>query len=96
MTVEVNPPRLRVIGKASIQTTLNADEHLDEQELLYERNIYSTSRLNEGQKRIYDYVEKNPNNMIIIQAGPGKLMLVFHPRSFLNCLFSQVPAKRLP
>lgn len=72
MTVKVNPVRLRKIGKAVMASTLKADETLDEQELLYERNIYAKARLNEGQLRIFDYVEQNPDHMIIIQAGPGK------------------------
>lgn len=72
MTAKVRPVRLRKIGNASVKSTLKDDETLDEQELLYERNIYAKSRLNEGQLRIFDYVEQNPNRMIIIQAGPGE------------------------
>lgn len=71
MAVRVKPISLRKIGNASIASTLKDDEQLDEQELLYERNIYAKARLNEGQRRIFDYVEQNPDRMIIIQAGPG-------------------------
>lgn len=79
MTAKINPVRLRKIGNASVRSTLRDDEQLDEQELLYERNIYAKSRLNEGQRRIFDHVEQNPNDMIIIQAGPGK-SFAFHAR----------------
>jgi len=45
--------------------TYNVDHHQLEQQ------TYLVEKLNAGQRDIYNYIEKNSNDIIIIQAGPG-------------------------
>ncbi|ATZ81571.1 DNA helicase 2 [Drosophila innubila nudivirus] len=45
--------------------TYNVDHHQLEQQ------TYLVEKLNAGQRDIYDYIENNANDIIIIQAGPG-------------------------
>lgn len=40
-------------------------------EIDIERNLYRYQALNNDQKKIFDYVKKNPTAIITIQAGPG-------------------------
>lgn len=55
-----------VSATAATTTTTTTND-----EIAFEQRYYSATRLNEGQKRIYDYIHANPQAMIIIQAGPG-------------------------
>lgn len=40
----------------------------------YRKNelLYSKNNLNEGQRALFDYIIENPNNIILLQAGPGE------------------------
>jgi hypothetical protein len=43
----------------------------NEDEYCNEREMCNPSKLNREQREIYNYVEKNPYHIIVIQAGPG-------------------------
>lgn len=59
-------PLERSLCTTSIKTT-----DINETEYCAEREQCHPKHLNPEQRAIFDYVEKNPNKIIIIQAGPG-------------------------
>lgn len=43
----------------------------DSIKVINERKFYSLDKLTQEQKHVYDYILKNPHDIIVVQAGPG-------------------------
>ncbi|AYP97894.1 DNA helicase 2 [Mauternbach virus] len=50
---------------------LGTDEEYNVEHHQLEKNMYLMNKLNTEQRNIYNYIENNPNDIVIIQAGPG-------------------------
>lgn len=51
--------------------TLTPEESSEEYEFDNMRKIYAVERLNRQQREVYDYVLSHPDEIILLQAGPG-------------------------
>lgn len=64
--VDTNVIPLQIIGTPTIDM-----ERASASEFAMERNLYKASRLNKKQRIVYDYIHAHPNDISLIQAGPG-------------------------